>query len=404
MSHHRIFQLECGVMSYDWGQKGELSLVAQLAGLKHIDRAASYAELWMGVHPNCPSRVIEESGSYLSEVIKRDPSLLGEYVTQRWGELPFLLKILSIDKPLSIQAHPDKSLADTLHRKDPENYPDSNHKPEIAVALSELQLLYGLNKQLSVQKIIEVYPNIEEVLIDAVSSASGSYQNNLAEVGAQELLKALISTPQNQIDKLLMKIEKGLSQKIGFTDENQKLFLNQFSIYPSDIGLIFILFMNLMVLNPDDGLYLGPHQLHAYLYGDLAECMANSDNVIRAGMTKKYKDLNTLKSMIDRQNHSMDPLCRKKSKDFTTCYESPAEEFEIHKIDLPKSRTQKYLKPDVPEILIILSGIGNLESADRSYLLEKGTILFVGAGQDYAISATEDLKAIRGTVPVLTGV
>ena len=399
MNQSQIFQLECGVMNYEWGQTGKKSLVAQLTKLTNIDRTKPYAELWMGVHPNCPSRVKEENGIYLSEVIKKSPSLLGKYVNQRWGELPFLLKILSIDQPLSIQAHPDKALADNLHKQDPKHYPDNNHKPEIAVALSELRLLYGLNHSLGVQEIMSVYPVIEKVLNDTSNSGDG-IDVDLIQSSIGDLLKWLISRPQIQIDRLLKHIEQVLREKQGVISKNQELFLDQYAVYPSDIGLVFTLFMNLIPVKPDDALYLGPHQLHAYLYGNLAECMANSDNVIRAGMTNKFKDLNTLRTMIDNQEKTTDPLCRKKSHEFAILYESPAEEFEIHKIELPANRTLKYLKPAVPEIVIILSGYGKLESADNSYYLESGTILFIGASTDYAITAGEKLEAIRGTVPV----
>lgn len=395
MNQTRIFELNCGVMNYDWGQVGDKSLVAQLAKLKPFDPSLPYAELWMGIHPNCPSRVRDERERYLANVLDEDPSLLGEYTYQRWGQLPFLLKILSIDKPLSIQAHPDKLLAEQLHETDPDHYPDNNHKPEIAVALSDLNLLYGLDHQVSVQDFITRYPFLNELMI----SNKNKTDPLKTMVNVEEFLKTMLSIEQPQIDQFLDNMSKNLRLKQTNLIPNERLFFEQYPNYPGDSGLVLTFFMNILQLKVGDALFLEPYQLHAYLRGDLAECMANSDNVIRAGMTNKYKDLNTLKSMISRQIRQEDPLCRQHRHEFTTYYKTPAEEFEIHKISIARNNCLKYINPHVPEILIILSGSGTLESAKENVNLTKGTVLFIAAKTDYAILASENLDAIRGTVP-----
>jgi len=399
MNQTRIFELDCGVMNYDWGQVGEKSLVAQLSNQKKIDQFLPYAELWMGIHPKCPSRAKDDNGIYLSEVFSKDPSLLGDYVTKRWGELPFLLKILSVAKPLSIQAHPDRTLAGKLHAKDPEHYPDDNHKPEIALALSDLDVFYGLDHQIGVDGIMNTYAIMGDVLAaNNHSSLRQTDQSNIT-VDTGAFIKRLLLLPQNRVDELLKIVAEIIRKKGPELGKNEQIFLEQYSTYPGDIGLIISLFMNFLQIETDDALYLDPYQLHAYLQGNLAECMANSDNVIRAGMTNKFKDLDVLEVVIDKQNRSEKLPARQLKQDFTICYQTPAEEFEIHKIEIPKNQFVKYSNPDVPEILIILSGTGKFESAAKNVRLGKGTCLFVGANNDYAIEAAEDVKVIRGTVP-----
>ena len=138
-----IFELICPAMNYDWGVKGNASLVAQLLVNQTINPKQPYAELWMGIHPKGPARVKYDNGDLLSKVLEDRPSLLGEHTKNKWGTLPFLFKVLSIAKPLSIQMHPHKEWAEELHKQDPEHYPDDNHKPEIVLAISNLESLYG---------------------------------------------------------------------------------------------------------------------------------------------------------------------------------------------------------------------------------------------------------------------
>lgn len=135
-----MLRLQCEVKRYDWGQTGQNSLVADLAafgdGKLEVDPIAPYAELWMGAHVSGPSLTSlskEPLGSWLS----RNPSALGKEVHLRHGaSLPFLFKVLSVKKSLSIQSHPDKALAERLHAERPNVYKDPNHKPEIALAVS----------------------------------------------------------------------------------------------------------------------------------------------------------------------------------------------------------------------------------------------------------------------------
>ncbi|GMP30962.1 hypothetical protein CsSME_00005379 [Camellia sinensis var. sinensis] len=140
-------RLRCSVKNYDWGRIGCESRVSRLfsrnSGL-HIEEGKPYAEFWMGTHESGPSFVLENGGLSLNSWIAKNPNVLGDKVVQKWGvNLPFLFKVLSVAKVLSIQAHPDKELAGILHKARPDVFKDGNHKPEMALALTEFEALCG---------------------------------------------------------------------------------------------------------------------------------------------------------------------------------------------------------------------------------------------------------------------
>ncbi|CEP08578.1 hypothetical protein [Parasitella parasitica] len=131
-----IYRLQCKTQSYDWGKLGNVSKVAAYAKASGttVDDKTPYAELWMGTHPNAPSIVMDENKTSLKELIKDNEQLSTKAVYDQYdGDLPFLFKILSIRKALSIQAHPDKVLGARLFKEFPENYKDPNHKASIGI-------------------------------------------------------------------------------------------------------------------------------------------------------------------------------------------------------------------------------------------------------------------------------
>ncbi len=148
--------LSPSVKNYPWGRLGKSSLVAELSLLPDaISEVTPYAELWMGSHPSDPSSILPE-GPLLLEYIQANPKSLGERVLAKYGpQLPFLFKVLSVEKALSIQAHPDKSLAGILHKRDPANYPDDNHKPELALAVSQFEVLCGFRSLEEIERLVK---------------------------------------------------------------------------------------------------------------------------------------------------------------------------------------------------------------------------------------------------------
>ncbi|OQU86416.1 hypothetical protein SORBI_3003G087900 [Sorghum bicolor] len=159
----RLLRLRCAVQHYEWGQHGAASLVARLAD-QNPDPARPYAELWMGTHPSGPSTLLGD-GALLRDWLARNPDALGPAVAARWGgDLPFLFKVLSVAKALSIQAHPDKKLAEVLHALRPSTYKDDNHKPEMAIAFTEFRALCGFAPIEELKDVLRTVPEIEGLI------------------------------------------------------------------------------------------------------------------------------------------------------------------------------------------------------------------------------------------------
>ncbi|KAJ2432993.1 Mannose-6-phosphate isomerase, partial [Coemansia sp. RSA 2424] len=157
-----VIRLACNVNNYHWGKHGLHSKAAQFAATNpgvSIDDTQTYAELWMGTHASGPSKVFGTDTS-LSSIIEQNPAqALGTLVSSKYdGQLPFLFKVLSIEKALSIQAHPDKRLAQRLHAERPAVYKDGNHKPEMSIALTDFVAMSGFRPLDQIAGFIEEYP------------------------------------------------------------------------------------------------------------------------------------------------------------------------------------------------------------------------------------------------------
>ena len=263
-----------------------------------MDEAKTYAELWMGTHKSGPS-VIKDTKETLPDFIQKNPDALGARVAEKFGgELPFLFKVLSVRQALSIQCHPNKSHAEELHAKFPDRYKDANHKPEIAIALTKFQGLCGFRPLKEIQNFVQKIPELQTLLGD---SATQGLLGCKEESYHSELKAAFTSLMRYDADVLKTQLEK-LAKRISDTsdgDELQKeLFTTLNKDFPGDIGCFAIYFLNHVRLEPGEAMYLDANVPHAYLLGDCMECMANSDNVVRAGLTPKFIDADTLVDMV----------------------------------------------------------------------------------------------------------
>ena len=384
-------------MHYDWGKKGKSSLVARLLREPTIDPVKPYAELWMGVHPHGPSRVKFGNGVLLSDVLHSKPELLGDYTWQRWGALPFLFKVLSISQPLSIQMHPDKEWGESLHRQDPAHYPDANHKPEIALALSGFKMLYGFENKSKLFEVWQNYPCLAKYMNEGNANLFHSTDNR--SIDLERILPLLLNLPEEKGRLLLKALQENIIKKKD-RNEAEALFLALYPDYPNDLGLLFLFLMQKVEVPPQTTVTLQANQLHSYLSGDLVECMANSDNVIRAGITNKFKDVERMMARISYQNQPAILHAGIAESPFIRRYPSATEEFELQTIQLPEDGSIIQEKTDTPAILIILSGKGLLRGEGIGFDLVLGRVLFIGAHQSYSVSASEALYMVRANVPM----
>jgi len=164
-----LIRLQCGVNSYDWGKIGNDSAAARFAAATPSDgfsiaEEKPYAELWMGTHPSLPSKDLQ-TGRTLLDLVQDNQALMSQEISQRYqNKLPFLFKVLSINKALSIQAHPNKKLAEQLHAKDPKNYPDDNHKPEMTIAVTPFDGLCGFRPLNEISHFLSTVPALRKLV------------------------------------------------------------------------------------------------------------------------------------------------------------------------------------------------------------------------------------------------
>nr|DAD31823.1 TPA_asm: hypothetical protein HUJ06_010674 [Nelumbo nucifera] len=402
--------LRCSVQNYDWGRIGEESKVAELFLLNsgmEIQNDKPYAELWMGTHNSGPSFLIlgnRDGGSGLEPLslkswISENPHVLGEKVVEKWGaDLPFLFKVLSIAKALSIQAHPDKALAETLHATQPTVYKDDNHKPEMALALTEFEALCGF---VSLEELKNVLLSVPEI-IELVGSKSAGEILHANKQDGEEKIKAmlqsiftqLMSTSEDEISGAVSKLKTRLNMenKMRQLTEKEQLILRLEKQYPGDIGVISAFFLNYVKLNPGEALYLGANEPHAYIFGECIECMATSDNVVRAGLTPKYRDVHTLCSMLTyRQGVPLNP--------YTTRYLPPFEEFEVDRCVLPKGASVKFPAVPGPSLFVVTTGRGTIQTESSSAdAIVEGCVLFVPADTELGVTAMDGLQLYRAGV------
>ncbi|CAK7344331.1 unnamed protein product [Dovyalis caffra] len=381
-------RLRCSVQNYDWGKKGtEGSEVARLYELNsgsdiELEKKKPFAEFWMGTHGSGPSFVVESgvengdstgSGSLsLKEWIFKNPNVLGDKVLEKWGcDLPFLFKVLSVAKALSIQAHPDKELAKVLHKLHPNLYKDDNHKPEMALALTEFEALCGFISLEELQGVLRDVPEIVELVASAEANQVLQFNEQDHEEKVKSVLRSaftqLMSASKEMTAEAISKLKNRLSMEseIRQLTGKEQLVLQLEKQYPADIGVISAFFLNYVKLNPGEALYLGANVPHAYLYGECIECMATSDNVVRAGLTPKHRDIQTLCSMLTYKQGFPEIL-----KGF----------------------------PLSPSIFLIMVGEGAMCTGSSKDVVMEGDVLFAPANTEIMVSTASELHLYRAGV------
>lgn len=387
------------IQHYEWGTRGKLAFIPDLIGIQ-AENDKPYAELWLGAHPTSPSQ-INISGDFIGvmELINNHPiEVLGKKVVERFGaSLPFLLKILSAEQALSIQAHPNIQQAKQLHHLDPVHYPDENHKPEIAIALDRLTALVGFLNPSELIKRLALYAEVQTFtgLTSAIDRSEMRESNSglIKQFYSGIIQKA--QTEPHSYAQLIELIESSILQRSGQISEQERLFLELKNRYPSsDIGLIMVLFMNLVHLESGQALFTSAGIPHAYISGNLIECMTNSDNVVRVGLTGKYKDVTALLEILD---YSPNPykIYKPRSDKGVTTYQTPVDEFYVINICLQNKEQKTISTNDKVQIGIVLSGqIDLIWNRDEILSLKKGESVLIPACIDKYILRSRNKSEI----------
>ncbi len=390
------YRLTNDIQTYAWGQRGEQAFIPKLLGLKP-DPGIAYAELWIGAHPKAPSTV---QGGNLLELIDRYPAeILGREEAGKFdNQLPFLMKVLSAGEALSIQAHPNKSQAEKLHRRDPEHYPDDNHKPEIAIALNKLTALVGFKKTTAIKQVLKDYPPIHAFL-------SADVQKKISiTTDSREWLRLLYSNimtkaaeNHTELEKILEAMDRLLENKKELSEQDH-LYLQLRQKYNNDVGLFSIYLLNLIHLKKGEAVFLKAGIPHAYLKGNIIECMANSDNVVRAGLTPKFKDIGTLVDILTYENGQPN-IIQPPAGSNDIFYHVPTSEFALRQRVLSIGQVQN-VQNRAMEILLVTEGEISLSGTDFEMIIKRGeTVLIPAALAEYRITTDTATTIFTAFIP-----
>jgi mannose-6-phosphate isomerase len=347
---------------YAWGDRGDDAFIPRLLGME-AEAGTPYAELWMGAHPNAPSQVVINGAPVsLRQLIAQHPrEILGEAVAIKFSsELPFLFKVLSTAEALSIQAHPTKEQAQRLHARDPGHYPDDNHKPELAVALDSLTALVGFKPFPAILQALEQYSELAnligaEIVARAQAAREAPPQEQKAHL--RTLYGTLVARSVTHADELAAATGR-LAQRLDArtAQEEERLFLEMREKYAgADVGLFTVFLLNLVHLEEGQGVFIDADIPHAYLKGNIVECMANSDNVVRAGLTPKFKDVETLVDILTYETGAP-PIIEGDAHAAEVIYQTPAEEFQVSRLRMQPGQERAESTGDGPQILLVTAG------------------------------------------------
>jgi mannose-6-phosphate isomerase len=392
----RILTLHGKIQHYAWG---DCYFIPEFLGIEKQDNKPC-AEYWMGAHPSASSIVdIQGKQEALDILIKQNPEVfIGEDVFKKFGELPYLFKVLDVKNMLSIQVHPSKEEAakgfateeaagipiNAAHR----NYKDKNHKPEVMVALSDFWLLHGFKQQDQLTSVLNNEPEFK-FLIPVFEQS-----------GYKGLYKEVMELPQHKVDELLLPlVKRELGKKNQLTKDQPgfwicKLYEEGENLTNIDRGIFSIYFFNIVQVQPGQAVFQGAGIPHAYLEGQNVELMANSDNVLRGGLTPKHIDVAELMKHTTFEGVTPNVMKGEALNDVEKVYPCPVEDFGISAIELRKGQNYKH-KSTSAEIYLVIDG--SIAVNDKQY--SKGKSFYVLPSTSLTITANNQAIIYKAFVP-----
>ncbi|MFE2329144.1 mannose-6-phosphate isomerase, class I [Streptomyces sp. NPDC059385] len=378
------------IRPYAWGST---TAIPRLLGVDPTGEPQ--AELWMGAHPGAPSRLDRGDGEQaLSDVIAADPEgELGAATVARFGpRLPFLLKILAAGAPLSLQVHPDLDQAkagfedeerrgvpfDAAHR----NYKDPNHKPEMLCALTPFDGFCGFRPPLEAAELID------GLGVDSLKPYVDLLHAHPEEAALREVLTAVLSADRAEMARTVADVEAA-ADRLGGRYAPYAALVHHF---PGDPGVVAAMLLNHFRLQPGEAVFLGAGVPHAYIDGLGVELLANSDNVLRAGLTPKHVDVPELLKITNFEPG--DPTVLRPEGNGEEVYEAPIDEFRLSRFVLAPGGVSRVLPDGAPQILLCTAG----SPCAGELVLAPGESVFVPAGEKVELSGTGTL--FRATVMV----
>ncbi|MBL5898203.1 mannose-6-phosphate isomerase [Lelliottia amnigena] len=380
------------VQNYAWGSQTALT---DLYGIPNPDNLPM-AELWMGAHPKSSSKIEDASGNVraLRDVIEADKTaLLGNAVADRFGELPFLFKVLCADQPLSIQVHPNKKASELGFAKEnaagipldaaERNYKDPNHKPELVFALTPFLAMNAFREFSEIVSLLQP--------VAGAHTAIAHFLENPDAASLSQLFASLLNMQGDEKSHALAILKTALDSQQGEPWQTIRV-ISEF--YPDDSGLFSPLLLNVVKLNPGDAMFLFAETPHAYLQGVALEVMANSDNVLRAGLTPKYIDIPELVANVKFvAKPAADLLTQPVKNGAELDFPIPVEDFAFSLHDL--SHTETTVAQESAAILFCVEGEAVLSKGEQRLVLKPGESAFIAANESpITISGTGRLARV----------
>ncbi len=401
----KIMVLKNTIQEYAWGS---YSAIPELLG--NEKNSKPQAELWMGAHPKAPSLVeVDDNWISLAELIKIYPEeILGKKTAEAFNyRLPYLFKVLAAAKPLSLQAHPNlKQAKDGFEYENKQNilldagnrnYKDDNHKPECICALTDYWALNGF------RNISEILLFFEKIDPNGLNSLIENFGKSMNPNGLKHFFNSLMTLDegikQAAIDDTIKKIN-AIS-----TDSPEFSWVKKLhKVYPHDIGIFAPFLFNLVCLKPGQAMYLPAGELHAYLDGLGIELMANSDNVLRGGLTPKHIDVPELKKILNFVERKIEILEPVKTSNCEMIYPSQAKEFVLSVIQVKTESTYKSPREKSVEIILCTQGYSEITDnhLNEKIPFPKGVSVIIPACvKDYSISGNAIMY--KAAVPIIPG-
>ncbi|CAI8410807.1 MAG: Mannose-6-phosphate isomerase [Polaribacter sejongensis] len=401
----KFYRIEGEIQKYDWGGT---RFIPNLISEKNTTNDP-YAEYWLGAHLKAPSRIkIADESISLASFFNENPlENLGLEVAKTYGKLPYLFKVLDVSKMLSIQVHPTKEAAAIGYAIENEkgisltaanrNYKDKNHKPELMVALTDFWLLHGFLTREKLIQNIKATPELHFLLTTFLEAGYlGLYKKVMAY--SQEEVNLILKPLVDRIIPKFLKKELDKSSPAYWTAKS----LENKETKNLDRGIFSIYFFNIVNLSRGEAVFQDAGVPHAYLEGVNMELMANSDNVLRAGLTSKHIDVVEL--IKNTKFEATIPVVLngiENKENGEVVFKTSAKDFELSKIVLTQVITH-HAHANSVELLILLEGTATFTQKKEVMSLKKGQAILIKPNTAYEIKTPTQVEIYKASVPKLT--
>ncbi|MGE5787163.1 MAG: mannose-6-phosphate isomerase, class I [Myxococcales bacterium] len=397
-----ILRLDNPIRDYAWGSH---EAIAQFLG-KPTPSLKPQAEMWIGAHTDDSSIVAVDGGATpLVWLLAENPeNLLGRAVMKRFGnQLPYMMKVLAAASPLSLQAHPtieqarvgydDEERRGIPRQASHRNYRDRNHKPELIYALTPFEALCGFRSVASVLECMERLGSPEHLqLADRLRRDNGP-------TPLKALVEYLLVAPPGRHQKLVVNTLAAAERRIAVNDpesDHLRWILELGRVYSGDVGIVTALLLNYIKLEIGQAIFLPARSLHSYLSGMGIEIQANSDNVLRGGLTPKHVDAAELLRVLNFEPGKPPFVSPKKLSEVEDVFLTPAADFRLSRIVLDGNVE---LQPFGPELLLCTEGSCEIiaNGVSSPLTLDKGESVFISASSTN-VRITGKATIFRATV------